>query len=306
MLGRFCLLVLLCSIPVHAQTRSVALTFDDLPAAGTTDPATIKSVNQSILSALSRHKAPAIGFVNAGKLPAQGAGEPDTTILKEWTRHREGLGNHTFSHGDLNSLSIESFEKEIVDGEAPLRPLLAHAGKRLEYFRFPFNHTGDTAEKHTAIGAFLAQHGYRVAPCTIDNSDFIFNRAYLVALSRHDDEALARIRSEYLAYTAAEIDYYSRLHRQVLGREIPHVMLLHVNQLNADTIEEVLKIFEGKNYRFVDLASALSDPAYGIPDTLIFKDGWMWGYRWARERNVKFDGTLEPEPPAWISSYGNN
>jgi hypothetical protein len=29
----------------------------------------------------------------------------------------------------------------------------------------------------------------------------------------------------------------------------------------------------------------------------------MWGYRWARERNVKVDGSLEPEPPPWIGEY---
>jgi hypothetical protein len=29
----------------------------------------------------------------------------------------------------------------------------------------------------------------------------------------------------------------------------------------------------------------------------------MWGYRWARERNVKVNGKLEKDPPAWITSY---
>jgi len=303
---RFCLVVLLCAIPACAQTRSVALTFDDLPAAGTTDASTIKSINQRILSALRRHNAPAIGFVNTSKLPAQGPSGVDASVLEDWLRQGLSLGNHTFSHADLNLSSPEAFEKEILAGEQPLTSLLAKDGKRLEYFRFPFNHTGDTKEKHDAIAAFLAQHGYRVAPCTIDNSDFVFNRVYVIALSRHDEETLVRIRSEYLAYTALEIDYYSQLHSKVLGHELPHVMLLHVDQLNADVMEEILKLFESKNYRFVTLDSALSDPAYSIPDTAIAKGGLMWGYRWARERNVKVDGSAEREPPAWISSYPPN
>jgi peptidoglycan/xylan/chitin deacetylase (PgdA/CDA1 family) len=306
MLFRLCLAVVLCAMPVSGQERQVALTFDDLPAAGTVNPSEMRAVNQRILAALRNHRAPAVGFVNTGKLPGQESSAPDASILEEWVRQKHALGNHTASHMDLNRVSTEEFEKDVLSAEAPLTEVLKRAGKRLEYFRFPFNHTGDTQEKHDGVAAFLAQHGYRLAPCTIDNSDYLFDHAYAIAVSRQDRESMARIRSEYLAYTALEIDYYSQLHRQVFGHEIPHVMLLHVNQLNADTIEEVLKIFEGRNYRFVDLASALSDPAYSIPDTLVVKDGWMWGYRWARERHIKVDGSAEREPPAWISSYGNN
>ncbi|CAN5656860.1 hypothetical protein BH10PSE14_BH10PSE14_27740 [soil metagenome] len=31
--------------------------------------------------------------------------------------------------------------------------------------------------------------------------------------------------------------------------------------------------------------------------------GPMWAYRWARARQVKVDGRLEQEPPAWIGAY---
>jgi hypothetical protein len=30
----------------------------------------------------------------------------------------------------------------------------------------------------------------------------------------------------------------------------------------------------------------------------------MWGYRWAKERNVRVNGSLETDPPKWISEYG--
>ena len=81
-------------------------------------------------------------------------------------------------------------------------------------------------------------------------------------------------------------------------------MLLHVNRLNADVIEEILVIFEGKQYRFVPLEAAQSDPAYRVPDTFITKFGPMWSYRWAKEFDIKVDGNQESEPPAWIVQYG--
>ena len=112
------------------------------------------------------------------------------------------------------------------------------------------------------------------------------------------------MRAEYLAYTSAEIDYYGGLNKQVFGYEPPQVMLLHDNRLNADVIEKVLQLFEEKQYRFVSLDEAQADAAYRTPETQITKFGPMWGYRWARERNVKVNGSLEPDPPKWVLEYG--
>jgi hypothetical protein len=165
------------------------------------------------------------------------------------------------------------------------------------------NHTGDTKVKHDAIAAFLSRRVYRLAACTIDNSDYLFNRAYVRILANNDDVAARKLRLEYLAYTSAEIDYYAALNKQVFSYEPPQVMLLHDNRLNADVIEQVLKLFEEKQYAFVTLGTAQSDVAYETPDTDITKFGPMWGYRWARERNVKVNGKLETDPPKWILEY---
>ena len=231
----FCLICLL-SIHLSAQKRSVALTFDDLPLAlagssENSNPAEIltetRAVNKAILQALRRGHAPAIGFVNEKKVVRNGQTEQNRAILREWIRQGHELGNHTYSHADLTELTVESFEKEIVDGEPTIRLLMATAGKPIHFLRFPFNHTGETVDKHAAIAAFLQQHGYTVATCTIDNSDWVFARAYRLMLDRHNAPSIARLRADYLEYTRKEIEYYNQLTRHVFGHEIPQVMLLH-------------------------------------------------------------------------------
>ncbi len=298
------LVALFCCGAALPQSRTVALTFDDLPAAGTTDLAEFQSINRAILRALDRRHAPAIGFVNEGKIVALSEPGQGAEILASWVRHGYDLGNHTFSHADANLLSVEDFEREIAVGESFVKLALVPSGKQIQYLRFPYNHTGDTAEKHNAIAAYLAQRGYKVATCTIDNSDYVFNTAYLKMLAKGDQQSAQRLRNAYLAYTSVEIDYYAGLHRQVFGHEIPQVMLLHANRLNADLLDKILKIFEQKHYKFVDLATAQADAAYKTPDTYVTKFGWMWGYRWAKELGVKVDGSLETEPPDWIAKYG--
>jgi peptidoglycan/xylan/chitin deacetylase (PgdA/CDA1 family) len=230
-------------------------------------------------------------------------------LLDEWTKRKYDLGNHTFSHIASDKLTAEQFEQGIVKGEASLAAALAKVGKTPRYFRFPQNHTGDTKEKHDAIAAFLAQRGYKLAVCTVENEDFAFNEAYLKMLSSKDRTSAAKLRADYLAYTSTEIDYYAGLQKQLFGREIPHVMVLHVNRLNADLMDELLGLFEQRQYRFVTLDAALSDDAYKTPDNFIprfARYGPMWAYRWAAQFNIQVDGSLEPEPPGWITDYSKD
>jgi peptidoglycan/xylan/chitin deacetylase (PgdA/CDA1 family) len=296
-------IVLMSCLPVAAQTRTVALTFDDLPLTGSKDLAEAQSVNRALLDALKRHHAPAIGFVNEKTVEELGT-EKGKRILEQWVQQGFDLGNHTSSHADLNNIALEQFKQEVVTGESSFRPILAEAGKTPRFLRFPFNHSGDTKEKHDSVAAFLKRRGYEVAACTIDNEDYLFNATYIQMLAKKDDTSAAKLRTEYLAYTAIEIDYYASLHKQIFGREIPQVMLLHANRLNADVLDEILSIFENKQYRFVSLEAAQSDPAYRVPDTFVTKFGPMWGYRWAKELDIRVDGSLESEPPAWIAQYG--
>ncbi|MGA8215565.1 MAG: polysaccharide deacetylase family protein [Candidatus Sulfotelmatobacter sp.] len=288
-----------CARAAPAQQRIVALTFDDLPAAVTSSADEARAFNLSILDSLDRHHAPAIGFVIERRVQELAGAD----LLDEWVKRGYDLGNHSLSHIEMNNLTTDQFEQEIIGGEGAFVAALAKAGKKPRYFRFPENHTGDTKEKHDAVAAFLAQRGYRLAPCTIDNEDYVFNVAYLKMLANKDGASAARLRADYLAYTSTEIDFYAGLHRQIFGHEIPHVMLLHVNKLNADVIDSVLALFLRKQYRFVSLDTALSDPAYATVDEFVTKEGWMWAYRWAKELGVHVNGSAETEPPDWIFHY---
>lgn len=286
--------------------RVVAITFDDLPYASDqpiASPAAATATQRRIVGELRRACVPATGFVNEDKTLALGPTGP--RLLTEWNKGLLTLGNHGYSHFDSNNLDLAEIEQEIVKGEATVRSLAASNNRSVAFFRFPYNHVGDNAAKRIAIEKLLARHGYTLAASTIDTSDYLFNAAYERAIAKSDRATMQRIKRAYLDHSRVQIAYYGELDRRVLGREVPAIMLLHANRLNAATIRPLLNLFRSAGYGFVSLAQAQADPAYATMPAIATKFGPMWAYRWAQERQVKVDGRLEQEPPAWISAYAS-
>lgn len=293
------------NIPPPATGRVVAITFDDLPYAsegsGISTRAAIDAQHR-IVHTLRQAHVPATGFANEDKVVALGPVGP--RLLAEWNKGLLALGNHGYSHFDSNDLNTESIEQEVVRGETTIRPMAASVGRAIPFFRFPYNHIGDTESKRAAIEKFLADHGYTLAASTIDTSDYLFNNAYERAFAKRDKAMMRRIKHAYLDHSRIQIAYYGELVRKVIGREVPAIMLLHANRLNSATIGQLLALFRSAGYGFVSLTEAQRDPAYSTP-VAATKFGPMWAYRWARARHVKVDGRLEPEPPTWIGTYAS-
>jgi peptidoglycan/xylan/chitin deacetylase (PgdA/CDA1 family) len=306
------LLVFCGAFSSQSQTRTtgrtMAVTIDDLPYVNKSLQQYLPNARRAtddILRALKSHRAPAVGFVNEVNLNAAGEVEARTALLKQWVDAGMTLGNHTYSHADFNAMTVEQFQDEIVKGEVVTRRLMESRNPYRLYFRHPMTRTGDTKEKKEAIEKFLGERGYRVAPHTIENSDFIFNVPYARA-RRDKDEALAkRLREAYLDYTAAAAEFSERVAPQIFGRDIPQTLLIHANDITADCLDEMLKRFEARGYRFITLDEAMSDPAYQIKDTLVAKAGPTWLWRWMKSMgmNVSFNG--DPEPPRWVMDLYN-
>ncbi len=284
----------------------MALTFDDLPyvAVSSSYLPAAQRVTSRLLDILKKHRAPAIGFVNEAQL--RGGERVDRiALLKQWIDQGMLLGNHTFSHPDFNTVSIERFQDEILQGEVETRRLLAaRPGSRL-FFRHPMTHTGDTKEKKEAIEQFLKERGYTIAPHTIENSDFIFNRVYARARAKSDNGLSKKLRETYLDHTMAATAFAEAISPQIFSREIPQTLLLHANDITADALDELLTRYESRGYRFITLEQAMEDPAYKTPDTLVSSSGPTWFWRWARTLGIKVSGEGDPEVPPWVTDLFN-
>jgi hypothetical protein len=128
--------------------------------------------------------------------------------------------------------------------------------------RYPFLHEGDTLEKRRAIRAFLAAHGYRIAQTTLDWEDYIWNSAYARCLDRGDAASIDWLVESYLAAARDFMRFQRANSRAIFGRDIHHVMLLHLGAFSARILPGLFKLLDREGYELVTLEEAQRDPAY--------------------------------------------
>lgn len=251
----FCLM----SLPVTSVAQSIAITIDDLPyvmPSRTTPEDGLRYV-QSINQALEKHGILAVGFAFGAQITTE-----STPALQAFADAGHIIGNHSWSHSDYDTLTIDAFREETLRTDRALSQWIDNH----RYYRFPYLRQGKTEDTRNAAKQVLADLGYRNVPVTIDNDDWRFNAAYLDAIEQGDTTAAERISTEYLAHMQERTVHFQALAHEVLGRDAKHILLLHMNRINADHLETLLDWHALEGWTFITVEEAMSDPLYSAPD----------------------------------------
>jgi peptidoglycan-N-acetylglucosamine deacetylase len=280
-------------VALAADGRQVAITIDDLPRGGDGGPAdlaNIRVMTAKLMQPFREQKIPVTGFVNAGRWKGDEAGLRQ--ILDIWLDAGADLGNHSWSHPDINNVPLDAYMADVVKGEPAIRAALAPSGKQLQFYRHPYLHTGPTPQIKADMQAALLKLGYREAPVTLDDADYMFAAAYT------QPEFRDRARAEYIPYMESIVAFFEQRSVEVTGHEVAQILLIHANQLNADLMPELLAMFRRRGYTFVTLEQALKDPAYQLPENYAGRNGFSWIHRWSATKGIAPRG--EPEPAEWV------
>jgi len=276
----------------------VAVTFDDLPNLDSDLPAaTQRVITTKLLDQIKSTGVPVIGFVNEDKLD-----DDNISPLTQWLDAGADLGNHTYSHLDLDHATAAQYEEDVLHGEELTRPLVESRGKKLQWFRHPYLDTGTTIETRNEVDAFLAAHGYRVAPVTIDDSEWIYDMAY----GRAPWWKRAALRRSYIRYMERRFAFAEEMSRLVFKRNIAQILLLHASALNADTFPRLVAMMRRRGYRFVTIDEATLDDAYATQEKWT-SGGVGWIERWGVARGIpesRFDH--DPRVPAWVQKMAGD
>jgi len=253
-----------------AYSQEVAITVDDLPAHGALPPGMTRvDVAKSILGTLRQARAPKVyGFVNAKKLEQH---PEDVEVLKLWRKAGFPLGNHTYGHVSLNESSPAQFDQNVAADEPELKSLMGH--QNWHWFRYPYLWEGDTLEKRHAVRQYLKDHKYHVAQVTLDFEDYLWNGPYARCMAKNDSAAIEWLKSSYMSTAAQYIALDQQMAKLVYGRDIRHVLLVHIGGFETVMLPQLLGFMKKQGFRFVTLPEAEKDPAYNIDPDMALKDG---------------------------------
>jgi peptidoglycan-N-acetylglucosamine deacetylase len=285
LMGWKCVRLLVFSLGLSGMSaaQKLAITFDDLPSNGALPPGVTQSETAKAVVAIlkKRHVPPVYGFVNAKKLE----GNPDgAEALKLWAA-AEPVGNHTYSHMDLEQNSAEAYEREIEENEPALE--LLDATNNWHWFRYPYLHEGDTVEKRRAVRAYLKAHGYRVAQVTLDWEDYLWNFAYAKCVAKGDKTSMEWLRSSYLDTASEFLDLGREQAKLIYGHEINYVLLMHLGAYSSTILPDALDLLKKKGFKLATLEEAESDAAYeGDPDVGLHDAGTLLD-QWMQVKGIK-------------------
>lgn len=286
-------LTFVCMAAKAQQPKYITVTFDDVPihAEFTLPEQSLKAINQQILDTLNKYKITATGFVNEGHLKNDPA--LLQSLLSDWHQHGHNLGNHTFSHMSYHKTDLTTYLADIQQGATITQTVLGQ--QKQQFFRPPYLHAGDTNASQQLLEQGLEKLGLRLVPVTMENADYVFDAPYTTRLQHKQVAAARAYQQQYLAFTEGRFDFYDRASETMFAQPVPQILMLHVNQLNADSLDRILMSLQSRGYQFQSLEQTLQHPIYAQP-TSAFKFGIHWLYRWDKARGNKVDWATEPEP----------
>jgi peptidoglycan/xylan/chitin deacetylase (PgdA/CDA1 family) len=206
----------------------------------------------AIRTALRRHGVKAAGFV-AGKY-VDTDGSP--RVLTAWSQEGHILGNHSFSHAYYAGADPEGEIADVLKCEALLTP---YAGFR-RLFRYPFLAEGKSAAGRDEFRMLLHDHGYRIAPVTIDTSDWYVDERLRARLKTDPKTDVSGYRRYWLDHLWERATYYDGLAQEVLGHSLDHTILLHHRLATGLFLDDALTMFRSRGWRLVDASAAFEQP----------------------------------------------
>ncbi len=200
-----------------------------------------------IIDALKNGDVPATGFVIASKISPN-----NWTILHKFREAGLSLGNHTFSHINLNNVDSKTYIEEIDTADKILNPVLS----KPKYFRYPYL-AMSKGNKKDVVQEFLNSKSYQIAPVTIDSKDFIFNQLLLSVNENERRAFLTVLKPCYLDYIWQQTIQAEQRSRLAHKPGQPQILLVHANLLNAYVLPDIINLYKKNGFTFIKLDKAV-------------------------------------------------
>lgn len=242
--------------PVPTIGKRIALTFDDVPRGPGAFYTPEERANRIIAALRAGGVEQAAFFANPGRIAPR---SDAAARIAAYAAAGHAIANHSWSHRDLQSVSATAFLVDIDKAEGWLK----RQPNYRPWFRFPGLNQGgrDSVKRRAVVDGMTARH-LQIAWVTVDGSDWNIERQTMAAKKAGKPIDEAALRNLYVETMVQSADFSDALMRRVAARDVPHVLLLHENDLAARYLGDLIAALKRDGWTIVTADSAFADPLY--------------------------------------------
>lgn len=242
---QFFVLLLLATLSAlsYAQKREIAITIDDLPFVGESQNFHLNM----IIKTLKNNEVPATGFVIGKEVTPK-----NMKMLHKFHDAGLGLGNHTYSHLNLNRVTTETYIHEIDAADKILLPVMTEP----KYFRYPYLAMSQGSKKDEILQHLISKN-YQIAPITIDSKDFLFNQILYAVPEKERRGFLGVLKQCYIDFIWQQTLKAEEHNRLANKTDQAQILLIHANLLNAYVLPDIINLYKQNGFTFISLEEAL-------------------------------------------------
>jgi peptidoglycan/xylan/chitin deacetylase (PgdA/CDA1 family) len=239
-----------------AQTKRIALTFDDVPRM----PGaffTPEERTRQLIAALRRSGVKqAAFFITTGNLE-QAYGKGGEARISAYVRAGHVIANHSYSHSHLSELTPEAYVADLDKAAAWLK---GRTGFR-PWYRYPFlDEAGTDVAKRDALRDALRARGLHNGYVTSDSNDWLMEALAVDAKRAAQPMDMKALKDLYVRTVVGAADFYDGLARKTLGRSPIQVMLMHETDLEALFVADAVRALKADGWEIVTADRAFADP----------------------------------------------
>lgn len=255
----------------------IAFTFDDAPRSSK-EMLTADERTQMLIKNLKAAKIPDVVFF----IKTSNINNESNRRLKSYIQAGYHFANHSHSHFDSHKVDVEAYVQDIKKAH----DILSGFANFLPYYRYPLLHEGKTRETRDKINKYLIELGYMNGYVTVDNYDWYMDTMLQRAVKEGRKINFQTLKKAYVDSLWESISFYDSISRQVLGRSVKHVLLLHENDMAALFVGDLAAHIRNNGWKIISPSEAYSDPiSKMIPDVLFNNQGRVAAI--AREKGYK-------------------
>jgi len=103
--------------------------------------------------------------------------------------------------------------------------------------------------------------------------DYAYNDPYARCRAKDDKAAIDWLKESYLQRAAESLSAAQAAARRLYGRDIAHVMLLHIGAFETVMLPRLLDLLDERRFELVTLPEAERDPAYAVDPDVALEGG---------------------------------